>query len=160
MAFLSGVTSLVTHYARPFKRSRGMSMLEEGFVPTQYLSLHRLLIEARDKAHAHLDGDLGDASSGQVCHLIRLLKQRDAQHFWIPARLLAFDRRRIPEVQALVKALLAKLDSEMDVLQDLLLPQIKRLSAGIYILSDEAPYFTSDDRYDGIDEIDDIATIN
>jgi hypothetical protein len=160
MAFFSGITSLVTHYARPFKRSRGISVLEMSFVPAEYLRLHSTLIEARDKAHAHLDGDLGDAAAGQLCHLIRLLKQRDSQHYWIPARLLTFRKKDIPELRSLIKLLLAKLDAETDKLQDLLLPFIKQLPTGLYTLSDEAPFFVRDGHHDGIDSIDEIVTIN
>ncbi|MBI2517794.1 MAG: hypothetical protein HYV95_12895 [Opitutae bacterium] len=160
MAFLSGITSLVTHYARPFKRSRGMSMLEESFVPAENLSLHRLLIEARDKAHAHLDGDLGDPAAGKVCHQIRLLKQRDSQHYWVPARLLPFGRKKLPEVQALIASLLTKLDTETDVLEGRLLSFITKLPTGLYVLSEVAPFFVRDAAHDGIDEIGDIVTIN
>jgi len=160
MAFLSGITSLVTHYARPFKRSRGIPILEESFVPAEHLPLHRFLIEARDKAHAHLDRDLGDPAAGQLCHEIRLLKQRDSKHYWVPARLLPFGREKLTEVRTLISVLLAKLDIETDVLEGTLLPFISQLPSGLYILSELAPYFVRDVAHDGIDEIADIVTIN
>lgn len=160
MTFLSGITALVTHYARPFKRSRGMSMLEESFVAVEHLPLHRLLIEARDKAHAHLDRDLGDATAGQACHLIRLLKQRDARHYWVPARLLPLEKKKLLEVQALIASLLTKLDTETDVLEEKLMPFIKQLPTGLYVLSETAPFFVRDSAHDGIDKIEDIVPIN
>jgi hypothetical protein len=40
MAWLSRVTSLVTHYSRPFKRSRDLPHIEESLVPARYLSLN------------------------------------------------------------------------------------------------------------------------
>lgn len=89
-----------------------------------------------------------------------MLKQRDFQHYWVPSRLLPFGREKLPEVRALISVLLAKLDIETDVLEGKLRPFINQLPSGLYVLSETAPYFLRDVAHDGIDEIDDIVTIN
>jgi hypothetical protein len=56
--------------------------------------------------------------------------------------------------------LLVLLDKETDEIQKTLLPTIKTLKSGVYLLSAKPPFLIRDQRYDGIDSLSDIVTIN
>ena len=160
MEWLSTVTSLVTHYCRPFKRANRIIQLYESFVPPDRLELHLRLRDARDKAHAHLDGDLPAVPDGSLLHKIRLVKQYDGKHFWCPARVLLVEHSDIPHIASLIDSLLARLNTETDALEALLLPAIASLPAGLYLLSPVSPFLTPDRRNDGIDSLADLGPIN
>ncbi len=153
MAWVSGATSLVAHYSRPFKRSSKMSRLDDAIVPERFRDIHRRLIEARDKAHVHLDGDFHDEGSDVPLHQIKMLKERDGKHFWIPTRVLLVEPSDLPDVSALIDEILRALDRDTDQLEGLLMPAIRSLPAGFYQLSPCPPFFARDARNDGIREL-------
>jgi hypothetical protein len=160
MTWFCGITSLVSHYSRPFKRSKNFSSLEVDYVPEKYRSIHAKLVEARDKAHVHLDGDFLATETSQGAHQVRLLKERDGKHHWIPLRVLLIGKGDIPVIISFLDHLLARLDEETDAIENNLLPFIGKLNSGLYLLSTTTPFFKRDRRYDGIDSLDDIVTIN
>ena len=160
MEWLSIVTSLVTHYSRPFKMAKRMAPLESSFVSADHFALHQRLLLARDKAHAHLDGDLAAIPDGSALHQIRLVKQADGKHFWCPSRVLLFEPVDIPSIASLIESLLARLNKETDVLETLILPSVTPLPAGLYLLSPVSPFFTRDRRHDGIDTLEDLGPIH
>jgi hypothetical protein len=153
MAWLSGVTSLVAHYSRPFERSSKMFRLDDEIVPQRFRDIHRRLIEARDKAHVHLDGDFHGEGSDAALHQIKMLKQRDGKHFWIPTRVLLVEPSDLPDVSALIDEILGELDRQTDQLERLLMPAINSLPAGLYNVSPYPPFFARDTRNDGIREL-------
>jgi hypothetical protein len=160
MEWLSAITSLVAHYARPFKRSNDLQVVPDDYVPQPYREIHQRLIQARDRAHVHLDGNARAGSGGVLMHQIRLVKQRDGRHFWTPARIIFIERKEIPAVRALICELLKRLDRETDRLEELLLPSISPLRPGLYFLSTAPPFFQQDMRNDGIEALDELGPIN
>lgn len=160
MEWFSGVTSLVSHYARPFKRSKKFPSLESDFVSEKHRAIHAKLVEARDKAHVHLDGDFMATGDSQGVHQIRLLKDRNGEHHWIPLRILLIEPTDVPQIISLLDELLARLDRETDELEKTLLPVIQKLESGLYLLSEKSPFLKRDQRYDGVDSLSDIVTIN
>jgi hypothetical protein len=160
MAWLSGITSLVAHYSRPFKRSNDLAPIEDDFVPQVYREIHQRLIQARDKAHVHLDGNARAGNGGALIDQVRLVKQRDGRHFWTPGRIIFLERAEIPTVKLLIAELLARLDKETDRLERLLLPSIVSLRPGLYFLSTLTPFFQPDMRNDGIEALEELGPIN
>ena len=160
MEWFSSVTSLVSHYSRPFKRSKRFLSLELDFIPEKYRAIHSKLVEARDKAHVHLDGDFLATEASQGVHQVRLLKDREGKHHWIPLRMLLVEQADIPIIISMLDCLLAQLDQETDELEKTLLPTIKKLGSGLYLLSTKSPFLIRDQRYDGIDSLSEVVTIN
>jgi len=160
MEWLTTVTSLVVHYGRPFKRSERLPSLDEDFVPPKHLELHRHLLQARDKAHAHLDGNFAASGSGSLYHTIRLVKQIDGQHFWCPVRALLIEPNDIPSIAALIESLLSRLDKETASLEQLLLPKIGPLGAGFYLLTQSSPFIIPDSQNHGLNRLEDVGPIN
>ncbi len=157
--WLSRVTALVTHYARPFKRGKGIAPLRAELVPTEFRDLHSKLIEARDKAHAHLDGDLSFVGTSSV-HRLYLLKESASEHHWISTRAILVERRDLPEIRRLIESLLAALDAESDVIEKQLLPLVGKLSQGLYQLSPIPPHFQIDEDHGHVASIRALKIIN
>jgi hypothetical protein len=160
MEWFSGITSLVAHYARPFKRSNDLQVVPDDYVPQAYREVHQRFVRARDKAHVHLDGNARAGNGGVLIHQVRLVKQRDGRHFWTPARILFIERSEILTIKALIGELLNRLDIETDRLESLLLPSISPLRPGLYFLSPDPPLFQQDKRNDGIEALDELGPIN
>jgi hypothetical protein len=51
-------------YCKPYKQSRGVTKrfkLDTKFIPSEFLSLHKRIVESRDQVHAHSDLSVLDA---------------------------------------------------------------------------------------------------
>ena len=68
------VTSVYVLYGKPFKFARGVGQLGKEMIPSDYLELHRLLLQHRDQLYAHTDANAFPLADYGVVNQVRVIQ--------------------------------------------------------------------------------------